>query len=225
MKAIAKEIFDRGLPHSYNFTSPRAKASTVLGLHHYNETFPEDQNAVKSIKIFAGSLVDQYRVEADGDWRWFESFLTYANPRLPQGLLAAYKITQEPSYLQVALSSLDFLIEEQMIDDMFVPVGSKGWYSKNGEKTLYDQQPIEASCMVEALTKAFNITRDKKYRRTAKLVFKWYHGRNTKKVDIYRKETNTCFDGITSKGLNKNTGAESTISYYLAYLTLKEKHL
>lgn len=225
MKAVAKEIFDRGLPHSHSFTSPRAKAFTILGLHHYHETFPDDQNALKSIKRFARSLVDQYRDESDDDWRWFESGITYANSRLPQGLFAAYESTKEPSYLQVALSSLDFLIEVQMVDDIFVPVGSKGWYLKNGEKALFDQQPIEASCMVDAATKAFNITGDEKYRRIAKLVFEWYHGRNIKGVDIYNEETNTCFDGITSEGLNRNQGGESTISYYLAYLILKEKNL
>jgi hypothetical protein len=225
MKAVAKEIFDRGLPHSYSFTSPRAKALTILGLHHYLEALQDDQNALKNIRRFERSLLDQYRGEADDDWRWFESCVTYANPRLPQGLLAAYESTKDPSYLQVALSSLDFLIEVQMIDDVFVPVGSNGWYLKNGEKALFDQQPIEASCMIDAVTKAFNTTGDEKYRRTAKLVFEWYHGRNVKKVNLFNYETNTCFDGITSEGLNQNQGAESTISYYLAYLRLEEENL
>jgi hypothetical protein len=175
--------------------------------------------------MFARSLVDQYGNEVDDDWRWFESCITYANPRLPQGLFAAYESTGEPSYLQVALSSLDFLIEVQIINDVFVPVGSWGWYLKNGEKALFDQQPIEASCMVEAVTKAYNITGDENYHRIAKLVFEWYHGRNIKKVEIYNDETKTCYDGITSQGLNQNQGAESTISYYLAYLILKEENI
>jgi hypothetical protein len=219
-KAVAKEIFDRGLPQSYRFTSPRAKAFTILGIHYYHKAFHKDQNLPEKMHRLAKNLVDQYRKEADDDWRWFESRITYANPRLPQGLFAAYETTQESTYLQVALTSLDFLIEVQMMDDIFVPVGSKGWYLKNGEKALFDQQPIEASCMIDAVTKAFNLTGDEKYRRTAKLVFEWYHGKNIKKVNLFNKEKNTCFDGITSKGLNQNQGSESTISYYLAYLIL-----
>jgi hypothetical protein len=225
MKAVAKEIFDRGLPHSFSFASPRAKAFTILGLHHYHETFPDDENALKSIKIFAKSLVEQYRNESDDDWRWFESCITYANPRIPQSLFAAYESTRELSYLRVALSSLEFLIEVQMCNDVFVPVGSKGWYLKNSEKALFDQQPIEASCMVDAVTKAFKITNNWSYHKIAKLVFEWYLGRNIKKVELLNRETNTCFDGITSEGLNKNQGAESTISYYLAYLTLKKESI
>jgi len=225
MKAVSKEIFDRGLPQSYSFTSLRAKAFIILGLHYYHETFPDDQNVLNSINRFAGSLVDQYRNEADDDWRWFESCITYANPRLPQGLFAAYESTKEPSYLQVALSSLNFLIEVQVVEDVFVPIGSNGWYPKNGKKALFDQQPIEASCMVDAVSKAYNITGDENYRRIAKLAFEWYHGRNIKRVGVYNEETNTCFDGITSEGLNRNQGAESTLSYYLAYLKLKGKKL
>jgi uncharacterized protein YyaL (SSP411 family) len=225
MKSVAKEIFDEGIPNSNSFTSPRAKAFTILGLHHYHETFPDEENSLKGINRLAKSLTKQYRIESDDNWRWFEGIIAYANPRIPQGLLAAYESTLEPSYLEVALCSLDFLIEVQVVDNVFVPVGSKGWYLKNGEKALFDQQPIEASCMVDAVIKAFNLTRNKKYSRTAKLVFEWYHGRNNKKVKVYNEKTNTCYDGVTCSGLNQNTGAESTISYYLSYLSLKENQL
>jgi hypothetical protein len=225
MKAVAKEIFDRGLPHSHSFKSPRAKAFTIIGLHHYLERFRDNQNALKSIRRLGESLLDQYSDEADDCWHWFEEIIAYANARLPQGLFAAYESTKEPSYLQVALSSLDFLIDVQMIDDIFVPVGSNGWYLKNGEKALFDQQPIEASCMVDAVSKAFNLSGDEKYRRISRLVFEWYHGRNIKNVNLLNHDKYTCFDGITPEGLNQNQGAESTIAYYLAYLRMKEENL
>jgi len=225
MKHVAKEIFDRGLPSSRSFTSPRAEAFTILGLHHYHKAFPDDQNIQENMGMFAERLTDRYPSEAVDDWRWFESYLTYANPRLPQALFAAHESTKEPTYLQVAKSSLDFLIEVHIAGDMFIPIGTKGWFRKNGGRALYDQQPIEASCMVEAALMALNSTGDENYLKTAQIAFEWYHGRNTRDVMIYNQKTGTCHDGITSEGLNQNQGAEATLSYYLAYLRLKEKDL
>ena len=225
MKHVAKEILDRGLPSSYSFTSPRAEAFTILGLHHYQKAFPDDQNIQNNLVMFAERLVDRYRVEAVDDWRWFEPYLTYANPRLSQALFATYESTREPTYLQVAQNSLDFLIEVQIIGDMFLPIGTQGWFKKNDRRALYDQQPIEASCMVEAALMALNSTGEERYQKTAQIAFEWYYGRNALDVILYNQKTGTCYDGITSEGLNQNQGAEATLSYYLACLKLKERNL
>jgi hypothetical protein len=224
-RLVAKEIFDRCLPHSRQFTSPRAKAFTILGLHHYQRAFPEDRNPSTYLLKLSGELMNQYGVETDDEWQWFESYLTYANARLPQALLAAYLSTGEPSCLKVALDSLDFLVETQFANGVFIPIGTEGWYVKGGERAIYDQQPIEASCMVEAAVLSYVITGVDEYLETAKAAFEWYHGRNTKNVVLINSKTGTCYDGITSDGLNRNQGAESTLSYYLAHLTLLENDL
>jgi hypothetical protein len=79
--------------------------------------------------------------------------------------------------------------------------------------------------MVEASLTALNTTGDENYKDTAKIAHEWFHGRNTKDVLLYNNKTGTCYDGITPKGLNLNQGAESTLSYYLSYLALKELNL
>ena len=225
MKSTAKELFDRGLPLSHGFTSPRAKASTILGLHCYHDAFPDDGNVLRNVETLGKSLVEQYRVEADGEWRWFEAYLTYANARLPQALFAAYESTGRPAFFNVAQSSFDFLVETHILDGVFKPIGTEGWYPKNGERAFYDQQPIEASCMVEAALMAFDATGEDGYLEAAQIAFEWYHGGNTNEVDLLNPETGTCYDGITPDGLNRNQGAEATLSYYLAYLNLREHGL
>ena len=225
MRYLAKEVLDRGLPASHGFTSPRARAFTILGLRYYHEAFPDDPNIKGNTEMLAESLIEQYRLEAEGSWRWYESYLTYANARLPQALFAAYESTKDRSYLQVAKSSLDFLIEVQMVEGKFVPIGTNGWFMKNGVRAMYDQQPIEASCMVEVALAAWKLTGDEVYRETAKTAFEWYHGRNLQGVVLYSPETGTCYDGITHEGLNRNQGAEATLSYYLAYLEMRANNL
>jgi hypothetical protein len=78
--------------------------------------------------------------------------------------------------------------------------------------------------MVDAALMAEKLTGDEKYRKIAQIVFEWYHGRNTRNAVIYNQKTGTCYDGITPVGLNQNQGAEATLSYYLAYLNLKENN-
>ncbi len=225
MRNAAKEIFDKGLPAVHGFTSPRAVAFTILGLYRYQQAFPDDGNLVENTATLARRLKTQFEAESVGEWRWFESYLTYSNPRLPQALFAAHESTGDGDCLRVAKSSLDFLIETQVLGGVFVPVGTRGWCTKDGVRAMYDQQPIEASCMVEASLAALDATGDEGYRDAALKAFGWYHGGNTLGVELYNFETGTSYDGITPEGLNQNQGAESTLSYYLAYLKLKEKNL
>ena len=225
MRSAAKELFDKGLPPSRGFTSPRAKASTILGLCHYREAFPDDGNITEDVEAMAGGLVDQYMVEAGEGWRWFEAYLTYANARLPQALFAAYGCTGDPSFLRVARGSFGFLVETQVLGGVFQPIGSDGWYTRGGARAFYDQQPIEASCMVEAALAAFGATGEEGYAETARIAFEWYHGGNILNVDLLDDRSGTCYDGITPEGLNLNQGAEATVSYYLAYLRMREHGL
>ena len=222
MRKLAKWLFDNSLPQARKSTSPRARASALLGLAEYLKANPNDDNVKDNIFFFANHLVDQYHLESDTDWRWFEAYLTYANPRIPQSLLEAYCLTAKEEYLEVSRESLDFLINIQFVDAVFQPVGNESWYYKDGEKSKYDQQPIEASCMVDSAVKLGEISQESKYFDIAANAFRWYYGQNTENVSLINYNNFTCYDGLTREGLNLNQGAESTISYYLAYYKLKQ---
>ncbi len=221
MKQVAKEMFDKGLPSSREFRSPRARAYTILGLKGYHVAFPTDSNIVENCKTHATFLTKLYFSHSEEDWIWFEPYLTYANARIPQSLFHAHNMTKDDLYRDIAVNSLKFLVDTHFNNGVFMPVGTNGWYTKQGKKAIYDQQPIEASCMVEALIEAYQSTDMQEYVKYALQCFNWYHGANVKGVTLFDPKTSTCFDGITPKGLNKNHGAESTLSYYMAYLTLK----
>jgi len=221
IKTTSKEIFDKGFRHASNFRSLRAKAFTILGLCYYYEAFPHDHNLSKNIVPLTEQLLDSYQRVSSSDWCWFEPYLTYVNARLSQALFRAYSIIGDERYLQIAKESFDFLVEVQVIDEKFVPIGNKGWYKRGGQRALYDQQPIEALCMVEAALTAFHLTNEKKYQRVAYIAFDWFLGKNTQNVMVYDPTTGACYDGITPQGLNLNQGAEATISYLLARLELE----
>lgn len=221
LKQVAKEMFDKGLPSSREFRSPRARAYTILGLKGYHVAFPTDSNIVENCETHATFLTNLYFSHSEEDWIWFEPYLTYANARLPQSLFHAHNMIDDDLYLDTAVNSLKFLVDTHFNNGVFMPVGTNGWYMKKGKKATYDQQPIEASCMVEALIEAYHSTDLQEYVKYALQCFNWYHGANVKGVTLFDPKTSTCFDGITPKGLNENQGAESTLSYYMAYLALK----
>lgn len=220
-RLISKEIFDRSFSWFSGFKSLRSWSFAILGLCHYHRGYPQDQNIVPSMKALVDRLLSNYEYVSSSDWHWFEPYLTYVNGRLPQALFEAYRNTKVKKYLQVAKESLDFLLSVQLIDNKFVPIGNKGWYKRGEERAMYDQQSIEASCMVEAALAAFRATGDEGYQRTAGIIFDWFFGKNSHGVAIYNSETGGCYDGITPRGLNLNQGAEATVSYLMSRLEME----
>jgi hypothetical protein len=220
-KMLSKEILDKTLKWASSFKSLRAKALSILGLYDYHKAYPRDQNVVLNVKTLADQLLDCYKRVSSNGWNWFEPYITYINGRLPHALFSAYDSTRDERYLQVAEESLDFLLHVQMIDSDFLPIGNNGWYQRGGERALYDQQSVEASCMVETALEALRVTDDKKYRSAAQTIFEWFLGRNSQGLTVYNPETGGCHDGITPNGLNLNEGAEATVSYLLARLKME----
>ena len=86
---------------------------------------------------------------------------------------------------------------------------------------MYDQQSVEASCMVEAALAAFRTTHNNNFRTTAQTIFAWFLGKNTQSLWVYNPNTGGCYDGITPEGLNLNQGAEATVTYLLARLDME----
>ncbi len=221
-KLISKDIFDKAFKWAPTFTSPRAKAFSIMGLFHYQKAYPNDPNATLNMKILCEPLLRQFEQESSDGWEWFEPYLTYVNGRLSHAFFLAYECTGEEKYMQVASKSIDFLLRVQIINDCFVPIGNQGWYKKDAERAIYDQQSVEASCMVEACIAAFRNTGKEKYRDAAFRAFEWFLGGNTKGLTVYDRETGSCFDGITPLGLNLNKGAEATVAYLQARLNVEE---
>lgn len=220
LRQLARLLFDKSLPEARDFTSPRGNALTLLGLCEYRRAYPEDENLLKDITSFSGYLVEKFGDVSEPGWLWFEPYLTYANPRISQALLEAYEALKGVACLEIGKASLDFLVEIQLKNLVFHPIGTDGWYSKGGKRAYYDQQPIEASCMVEACLSASRVLEDRTYIDMARGAFEWFHGRNSLGLPLVEKDDYTCFDGLTPLGLNQNKGAESTISYLLAELLI-----
>jgi len=216
----AKRMINR----SYNLinkeSSPRAKAFTSIGLYHYYKKYQEE-SVLSKIKELADSLVESYKEEATEEWNWFESYLTYSNSKLPEMLFLAHNLTDNPEYLEIAEKSLNFLTNLVFYKGELSPIGQNGWYNRQGIRSFFDQQPIDASSMVQTYLIAYSITGDKKHYQNAVLAFNWFLGKNHLKQMIYNEVTGGCYDGLSHTSVNLNQGAESTIEYLISRLMLE----
>ncbi len=220
-KKEAEKIIIKAIDASNEISSPRSLSFIIEGLYFYNR-IANSFKIKRQIAKLADYLVSLYKSASNPEWRWFEPYMTYANSKLPEALLYAYLSTGRREYLDCGLDSLNFLLSKTFREEVFVPVGQRGWYPQEGKKADYDQQPIEASYMIQALILAYQIVRDEKYKKYALHAFQWFIGKNTLNQVIYDSSTGGCYDGLGENAINLNQGAESTISYLMARLYLMD---
>jgi len=220
-KKEAEKILLKAIPPCSEIGSPRAISFIIQGLYFYNSA-KNLKNIRNEMRNLADKLVILYKNNSSPSWKWFEEFMTYANNKLSEALLYTYLSTGDRTYLDMGLESLDFLLTEMFREDLFTPIGQKKWYTKGEERSYYDQQPIDAAYMVQTLILAYKITKNEKYKKKASQTFQWFTGKNSLNQVIYNEVTGGCHDGLGENAINLNQGAESTISYLLARLSLMD---
>ena len=220
--AMSTTLFNKALRAVENFSSPRAIAFCLVGVHAYLDKFSGDSDVRRVREALADKLFDQFKNHATDGWPWLEKALNYANGKLPHALLLSGQRMQRNDMINMGLNSLKWLITIQTEDGHFVPIGSNGWYEQGGTRARFDQQPIEANAMIEACVEAFNITRDKSWFDNAVMCFNWFLGHNDLNLPLYDPKTGGCRDGLMADGINQNEGAESSLAWLLSLMTLQK---
>ncbi len=126
--------------------------------------------------------------------------------------------------VSAGLEALDWLVTIQRceVKGHFVPIGSQGFYSRNGEKARFDQQPVEACAVVSACLQAYHATGKGRWRKEAWYAFNWFLGDNDLQIALYDPATGGCRDGLRPDQANENQGAESTLSFLMALLEMRQ---
>lgn len=214
---LSAQLFERGIPIVSSFTSPRAWAFSLLGIHEYLRRHSGDEQLDALRDELTQKLVQRWHDASSKDWPWFEDSLTYDNARLCQALILSGQWIPNSEALEIGLKSLRWLASIQTAQSgCFRPIGSNGFYERDGARADFDQQPVEAQAMVAASYEAFRATRDEAWNEEAKRAFEWFLGRNDLNLPIYDFVTGGCGDGLHANGVSENQGAESTLAYHLA---------
>lgn len=218
-KEFAKELFFSSLQHLDNLTHLRGYADAAIGLSHYLKSYPDEEIQLK-LQSLCDKLIASYQKNKSKNWHWFEEKMTYDNAILPMALLMAFEVTGNFIYKEIGMESLTFLDEHTLDKGYYNPIGNDGWFYLSKEKANYDQQAIETMAAVMMYYQAYNVTQDVTYIKKMFETYLWFLGENSLRIPLYDHETNGCCDGLTPVGLNRNQGAESTLAYFIAHLTV-----
>lgn len=219
----AEALFNKALVQTHNMYSTRAMAFCIKGIYYANLKIKSKQS-IAIIERFADRLVQMYKHEADKNWQWFESYLTYANSALPEAMLFAWMATQKTTYQSIALLTFDFLLSKIFTREYLQVISNKGWLH-NGQEINFDnkggEQPIDVAYTIIALSEFYEAFKIEDYKNKMHTAFNWFLGHNHLNQIVYNPCTGGCYDGLESTYINLNQGAESTISYLMARLTVE----
>jgi hypothetical protein len=196
----------------------RAVAYAALGAAQVLRVEPAHRGAASLLER-AGELLGDFR---EGEaWPWPEPRLSYANALLPEASLAAANLAGDVTRAKSALSQLWWLVERQTRDGHFSFVPAQG----GGEEStppMFDQQPIEACAMASACASAYTYTREPRWASAVERAAAWFLGDNDVGVAMFDAQSGGGYDGLEERGVNRNEGAESSMSFVATMLTLRE---
>lgn len=214
----SNSLFRMSFPVVKSISHPRALAYSMLGLTYYVKTHG-DAEVIELLKEKAYQLYGFFAKTIDNEWLWHDEKVTYGNSRIPQALIFAGWYLKDDKLAERGLKILNWLIDKQFANDIFSPVGNDGWLTPQ-HKAQFDQQPLEASGMVDACLQAESYTKEEKYSSYALKAFNWFTGDNDTGEVVYDFATGGSRDGLMSGGVNMNQGAESTISWLMSLFNI-----
>ncbi|MBN2519686.1 MAG: glycosyltransferase family 4 protein [Bacteroidales bacterium] len=219
-----KEVFFNASPNFEKLKSIRSIANTMIGISYYLKSNPADDSMTERLRNLAKNLTNHYKENETPDWKWFESLLAYDNGILPLALLHSAEILHDNKITKIAVESMNFLTNHTLKDNYLSIIGNEKWYKKEGERSVFAQQPIDAMAMVLMYHQAFHVTKDKEYLNKLYTSFLWFLGENDLRMSLYDFETQGCCDGFESYGVNRNQGAESSLAYLISHLTVLQAY-
>ena len=221
---MGKLVFFNAAPNFEKLKSIRGIANTMIGMSYYLKSNPSDDSMTERLRNMANVLVKHYQQNLSTDWYWFESLLAYDNGILPLALLHSATILNDQKITETAIESMNFLTSHTLKDNYLSIIGNEKWYKKEGERSLFAQQPIDAMAMVLMYHQAYLVTKDKDYLNKLYTSFLWFLGENDLRMSLYDFETKGCCDGFEQSGVNRNQGAESSLAYLISHLTVLQAY-
>jgi len=219
---MAGQLFALALPAFTEFTSPRAWAFGLIGIHEYLRRLSGDSLVNQTREMLTCRLMELFERNAKPDWCWFEEDLSYDNAKLAHALILSGQATGQKAVLERGLHALRWLAELQMSEKgHFRPIGSNGFYRRGGTRANFDQQPIEAQATISACLEAYRATADFCWYEHAQRAFDWFIGWNDLGLELYSPETGGCRDGLHVDRVNRNQGAESTLAFLLSLAEMR----
>lgn len=215
LERAARRLFADALPAALRLRALRARASVLLGCDTAQRAAPTPATR-DACCLLAERLRSSFDSRSSTDWLWPESALTYENALPARALLVAGRTLDSELTVAFGIKLIDWLIDGQTgATGHLSPIGN-GWWPAGGERSRFDQQPIEATALLLAAETAHEHTNDPAYLVAIERAYGWFLGANDVGVAVAAPERGASYDGLTGVGVNANQGAESTLMWLIA---------
>lgn len=220
-RRLAWRLFNTALPAALAFAHLRPRSYAILGCAAAlrSAESPALRQSLASLTTTLAASIPP----ATADWPWPEATVTYDNGTLPQALISAGDLLNQDRWVELGARLLDWLLAAQTAaDGHLIPIGNRGWWPRGGRPASFDQQPIEATSLLEAARAALIVTGDARWLDDMERAYAWFLGENHLGLALAVPQTGACHDGLGPYGVNANCGAESTLAWLLAVERIRE---
>jgi glycosyltransferase involved in cell wall biosynthesis len=224
MRASALDLFDRALPATLEFQSPRAWAYTLLGIDTYLSRYGGDSQARRIRESLAQQLLEFLGTpwsEHGDDWLWPEPELRSVSGVLPHALMLAGRGLGRNDMLEQGQRALRWLLAYEMDDGLLSPTGEESGARRENDNIIFDQRPVETHAMLEGCLAAYQITGQRDWAVATRRCFEWFLGRNVLGKPLYDYQTGGCRDGLHGDHVNQNQGSESTLAWLMSLQAIR----
>ena len=159
-------------------------------------------------------------VEHSAAWPWPEPRLRYSNGSIPEVLIAAGDVRDDPVTLAHGLQLLEMLLDIETQGTHLSVTGTQG-RGQHERWPQFDQQPIEVAAIADACARAYDVTGDRRWLTGVRHAWEWFMGNNDAGMAMVDTRTGAGYDGLMLSGRNHNRGAESTLA---ALSTFQQAH-
>lgn len=153
----------------------------------------------------------------ENTWHAYASDQAYA-------LLRVGKQLNKPDWQAVARREIDnfypWLIRQQYLESFAVQ--QTGTTLTPSQTNQFSQIAYGIRPMIWAALEAYDQTKSPTYAALARQLASWFLGKNVANAPMYDRSTGRGYDGIGSNGVNRNSGAESTIESLWAFQRLEK---
>ncbi|MCL5774231.1 MAG: hypothetical protein M1536_07635 [Firmicutes bacterium] len=200
----------------------------VLGLCEYYKAKANDDTAdlikklCRGIDEFQGGDFETYPFYAHlSSYTAMRSWHAYGSSQI-QALCEAGIIFNQSQWIDSAEKEANGLLVH--LASSYGPV-----YGFEPHPVIYPQTSYSDEALASNLIWLYKATGKENYAMMSGLMASWLYGNNIFKEPMYMASTGASYDGLDQAGINKNSGAESTVEALLALLNINrtpaEKYL
>ncbi len=203
--AVAEQLFATVLPAVKEFSSPRAWAFTLIGIHEYLRRLRGERLVLDIRDELADRLVAIFETVATPGWIWFEEELAYDNAKLAHALIVSGRGMGKMQVYQRGMRALRWLVGVQTSKyGQLRPIGTRRIDKCDHPRMGLSQQPTEAQSTISACLEAYRSTGNSWWYEQAQGAFDWFLGWNDLGLEVYCPQTGGCRDGLHKDGVNEN---------------------